>query len=684
MKFISCLCRFLLLFLVGTHLLQANEIDSLQNLLTQKDLSLNEKARLHLHLGQLYLSSNPRLVLQEVKEVLLLKDVQSQYIMKAHEIIGDVYYIHGAYLKGISYHLKRLEDAKSLRDTTQLIEAMNAIAKGYFGLKKSDEASNYWIEALYLAEKIDDQSNIQAISLDLVRYYRVLGEYHIALNYLNRIETEFHATSNPKMKGIFNLEKGLLFLEQNNQHEALKYIEIAHQTFSTLEPCTELIQSIYYLGLIHGNLKHYEQAFIFFDEALKLAKTLNANKLTSQIYESYATIYEQKGNLEQALYYFKKFKKYEERYYSEKRLKHLANMQVKHEVEQKEQEILELKTEKLLHQQQIEHKQYLNTFLVIGVFLSFALFGLALFYARFKHRANNKLQTQNIHIQAQKEEIETQKESIDLKNALLEQTNQKLTDSIRYAYTIQRAVLPHESDLQEVVPDLFINYLPKDIVSGDFYWITTAKDYVFIAVGDCTGHGVPGGFMVMIAETLLDEIVRLSAVYNPSEILEEMNQRLRSMLKQDKKMNDDGMDIIICRLTLKNKKSELTNHDTELVSSSAKRPLYYLEPPYDEIHVIKGTNRTIGGAFKRKKTKPFKNHKIELPSNSMVYLTSDGFVDQKGAEGVKYGSLRFKKLLRQIAKVSFDNHQQVLEDEFRKHKSHQNQIDDVTVLGFKL
>ena len=155
---------------------------------------------------------------------------------------------------------------------------------------------------------------------------------------------------------------------------------------------------------------------------------------------------------------------------------------------------------------------------------------------------------------------------------LIEQKNNKITDSIRYAKTIQEAILPTQEHLSNLLGNFFLVFMPKDIVSGDFYWIDKKDEYIFLAVADCTGHGVPGAFMSLVGNNMLNEIVREEQEYEPERILKRLNERIRLALRQEEDANRDGMDIGICRF------KQLPNGKTEMAFAGAKRPLYVVTP----------------------------------------------------------------------------------------------------------
>lgn len=253
--------------------------------------------------------------------------------------------------------------------------------------------------------------------------------------------------------------------------------------------------------------------------------------------------------------------------------------------------------------------------------------------------------------------------------------NHQITNSIRYAETIQQAVLPAIGKMNEALHEYFIIYRPKDIVSGDFYWFSHQGDRIYIAVVDCTGHGVPGAFMSMIGSSLLDEIVNVEKVEDPAVILQQLHRSIRTALKQEESGNDDGMDVALCLL------EPSDDFKTKVTFSGAKRPLYYSNK--GALHEVKGVNKSIGG-IKTNTKKSFKNQEFILQSGDTLYLTSDGLVDQNGPDGSRFGTNKFLELLQNAIPLDLDGQQTMILRALENHQKFFDQRDDITVIGVRV
>jgi serine phosphatase RsbU (regulator of sigma subunit) len=281
----------------------------------------------------------------------------------------------------------------------------------------------------------------------------------------------------------------------------------------------------------------------------------------------------------------------------------------------------------------------------------------------------------------QKEEIEAQRDELEKKNGRIERQNDLIKGSIRYAKTIQHAILPAKEELDKHYEN-FIIYRPKDIVSGDFYWFSEIKSNYqilnFIAVCDCTGHGVPGAFMSMIGNRLLNEIVNERQIFDPKTVLEMLNLGIRKALRQDVSDNTDGMDICFCRV-------ERSEKDTVgIIFSGANRPLIYYSKTTGQVETIRNESRTIGGERKLKVMIEFENHALELDKGDCIYLSTDGFIDQNNFERKRLGSPNLYKIIQDNIQKSMTDQKTALDTFLDFWMKSTEQRDDITIVGLKM
>lgn len=288
----------------------------------------------------------------------------------------------------------------------------------------------------------------------------------------------------------------------------------------------------------------------------------------------------------------------------------------------------------------------------------------------------NQIAAQNEELRQNQEEIMAQRDAIAEKNAILAEQNEKIEKSINAAMTIQQAILPHPDKMKELLGDYFLIFRPRDIVSGDFYWVEQVDNKIIVAAVDCTGHGVPGALMSIIGSTMLTKVVKQYQIIEPAEILKKLDEEIRSTLQQDKTENQYGMDLSICVM------EKQPDGYVKINYAGAKRPLYYIEADHDQVFILKGDRRSIGG-FQNENI-PFTTQELKLKTGSLIYLGSDGFTDQNNVERIKLGEAKFKYLLSQNYKLPMAEQQKQLENFLDTYQRGTVQRDDILLMGIRL
>lgn len=290
------------------------------------------------------------------------------------------------------------------------------------------------------------------------------------------------------------------------------------------------------------------------------------------------------------------------------------------------------------------------------------------------HQQKEEILSINEQLEQRKEELQINLEVISDLNNQLKSKNKSITDSINYARRIQDAILPSEEKMGRVLNDYFVLYKPCDIVSGDFYWMHTSENYEIIAAVDCTGHGVPGGFMSMLGFSLLNDVVQNSKQIKANEILNRLKDKLKESLNQNNKNTTqaDGLDIALCVI---DKKKSIIQF------SGAYMPFTVLRN--NELIHLKGDKMPIGRYIKE--IPSFTNHELSIEDGDSFYLYSDGFQDQMGgAENKRFLSNNLKKLILEIGSLSFNEQKLMLDETIESWKGKNQQMDDIMVIGFKL
>lgn len=312
--------------------------------------------------------------------------------------------------------------------------------------------------------------------------------------------------------------------------------------------------------------------------------------------------------------------------------------------------------------------------------LTVLLFSIFLIRSRYKLTYNEiksrlALEQSKVTLEAQNTQLVAQKKEIETQNVSLEEKNREITDSINYARNIQLASIPTKERFNASFRDSFVYYVPKDIVSGDFYWVYQHEHIVYYVTADCTGHGVPGGFMTMLGLSFLQEIIAGRTIQDPAEVLNLLRNKIIHALNQNGAPGEskDGMDITICRLD---------QTTLELTYASANNSLYLVRNNENgQAEMIRyAADRQPCGFYHD--NKPFTRQTIQLQSGDCVYTFTDGYADQFGGpKGKKFRYKQLEELLVKNSGLPFQEQATILEQTLKNWQGTNEQVDDILVIG---
>ncbi len=513
-----------------------------------------------------------------------------------------------------------------------------------------EKSIEFYTESLKDRKDINDKNGIAASYSNIGGAYSDLGEF------LNDVST---------------LNKAMSYL-----HDALAINK-------ELKNSTEISITLYYISQNYFYLKQYDKAISYLGESVSISKEIDVKKTVMKSYELYTNIYDSIRNYKQALFYARLFSEMKDSITNEASVKAIQEMQTKYETEKKETQIKLLGSEKLLQETKIRQQKIVIIAFFAG-FLIILVFSIIIYKQyRDKKKANIQLAQQNEEINQQKEEILAQRDEIEGQKDIAEKqrdyiTDQKneIDDSIRYAKRIQQAVLPQLENVGIYTKDMFIMFKPKDVVSGDFYFVRYIErsGVLLAAAADCTGHGVPGAFMSMLGVTFLNEICLKPEIQHAGEVLDELRKYIINSLHQTGKFGEqkDGMDIALVAIFREKKILEF---------AGANNPLYLFRN--NELHEYKGDKMPIG--IHDRVNQLFANQVINIEEDDSLYLFSDGFADQFGGiKGKKYMYKRFKEFLMNIHNRPMIEQQKMLAQESVDWRGSIEQIDDQLIVGIKI
>jgi serine phosphatase RsbU (regulator of sigma subunit) len=422
------------------------------------------------------------------------------------------------------------------------------------------------------------------------------------------------------------------------------------------------------LAYVYGNMAQLYYDMHKYKQAIYYAKrTIDMSRVLQDIGQIHSMVgilslsLEKENNFKEAYYYHVQYKNLSDSLFSVEKISAMEAIRLEHEFGKKEALITEQQEKERLISEEKGRKQKIIIWSVIG--------GLALvvLFAGFMFRSLRITRKQKHIIELKNIETEKQKHIIEAKN-------KDITDSINYARRIQQAKLPHKNEISDVLENSFVLFKPKDIVSGDFYYLHKKENEIFIASADCTGHGVPGAFMSLIGFHQLDAAVAQSN--DPSEILKLLNKGIKTSLRQsdNDESTRDGMDIVLCSIDLK----------TRIVKyAGANRPLWIIRKGQSELEEIKATKKAIGGLTDD--SQHFNSHELKLNSGDTLYLSTDGYADTfNGQNSKKLTTKKFKQLLKDIQHKTMLEQELYLDTFIEKWKEGTEQVDDILVVGIRL
>jgi serine phosphatase RsbU (regulator of sigma subunit) len=554
----------------------------------------------------------------------------------------------------------KIESEKARLNKT--IGIINLDARNYpIARKHLIQAEDFAIQFRDTATLSTTYIGIGEVNIATENYEAALNDFQKVLN-LNR-----DRAGNDMAYAYYNI--GKTYLLQKQPKQAIPLLEEAIVLGERYENRLLQAQSSLELGKVYYELEELDQCFNYLNQCLTQAprSIIGSSEVLRECYRQLARYYRKIGDLENALVSFGQYDLERKRAFQEETARLFAEMATIYETKDKDNQIELLQLENQYQSVLASERKLINLFLIVGLLVLFGVGVLLFSKYRVKARANQKLEVQ-------KQKIEKQRDEITQKSKLLEESSRDIKDSIEYARRIQLSLLPEKDELKHVFPDSFVFHRPKDIVSGDFYWVYETENIILIAVLDCTGHGVPGAFMTVLANSVLNQVVQESKITSPNNILSIMDTRIREALRQSEaeNTNTDGLDIAICMI---NRQSQ------EVCYSGAHIPLYFTHK--GRLNKLEPSRYFIGGG--RVKDKYFTNQCQLLQRGDMLYLASDGYQDQFGGPNdKKFMRGQFCKLLTSIQDLPTEDQYRKIKETFCSWQGKQIQTDDVLVVGFRL
>lgn len=642
------------------------------------------------------------------KAIGLARKTKSNYwIYRNYGFKGIVYQFMQEYDSSVLYNKKAIYLASKEKDTIQQAKLYCNLGKTYFENDKVVSSIQSYKKSLYLSKKIKNQQLISTsyrglgvcydktgnadyalkyhmmaknidekanLPLDMAMDYGNIAAAYMDLDKFDEADVYYQKTIRIYEElGMFGEELGIVYnnqasaqTEKKDHRKALALFFKAKEQFllskdeGSVPFINKNIASAYLeLGQINQAKLYIDSALMQFSMKSNPRVTINAKLIQAEILmkqnkhrqasELLLSIYNSKDSLEAT---------YQKR--------EIEELEIKFQTKEKDILLKQSAAEKKKQDSELSLQKTLNERRLILVFGLCGIGLLLLFLFLSVRRSNNKTKIANAKIAQQKEEVLHQKK-------MIEEKNEEITSSIRYAQSIQDAILPSQATIESYFPKNFVLYKPKDIVAGDFYWFEQKDDLLFFAVADCTGHGVPGAMVSVVCHNALNQAVREFNLTDPAAILNKTRKLVVATFGKTENNIKDGMDISLCVIDQKTK---------ELSFSGANNSLWINRKGESEVIKLKADRQAIGFTHD---PKPFNTHSIKLEPNDRIYAFTDGFADQFGGENAKkYKSGKLEEFIFSIQELTLDRQRDVLLNEFNRWKGEMEQTDDVCIVCIEI
>ncbi len=601
---------------------------------------------------------------------------EEQEVARTLTNLGSIYRLYGNYELAINQHLEALGIYEGLQNNEGIAWSALNIARLFKMMKNYPKGLEYVNQSLEIYQKIEkEQALSTGVTLCLKEFaqiYYKMGNLNFAVVYGERVLERNRKTNN--MLGVANSLStlGKIYYDIENFEKSEQYFIKAKRVKDSLHDNTEIATILRYLGKIYLNRYETAKANDYLNHSLDFALNQNLKEEIKETYLDLSKLYENINQPNKALHYYKQYTALKDSLNNQK-INELA-LQYEFDKEQRKREFEEkqkdIRQEAKLQREKIFKWAFASGFMLMLI-LAFVIFKS---YQR-KKKTNMLLTKQRNEIAEQKDEIEAQRDFVTKQRDQIAQQNTIITDSIEYAKRIQSALFPQQKFLDKVLGEYFIYMKPKNIVSGDFYWVAEKGNKIVITVSDCTGHGVPGAFMSMLGIAFLNEIVNKSKNLKANKILDQLRENIIDSLHQEYgvKGSKDGMDMALCIIDRKT---------LEMQYAGAYNAVYIVRA--NVLKELKADKMPIG-IHAIKVDKSFTNHEFQLAKNDMLYLFSDGYVDQFGGDrGVKFKQNAFKELILKVAPLAAKEQKAKIEFTMQKWQGDYSQLDDMMVMGIRV
>ncbi|MBN8694653.1 MAG: tetratricopeptide repeat protein [Bacteroidetes bacterium] len=569
--------------------------------------------------------------------------------------LGKCYNEEGNYTQGAEYYYKALNYAEKTNNKKFLATSYNSLGNIFSTQKEYAKAIHYFSKALKFNTDVDDKLKMSFNYLNLGNTYTSLNRHDSALFFYNKALGIQTKQKNIVGQAYSYNNIGFIYFKKNEPSAALDYYKRAYAIAKSSEDADLYSSVLLRMGSAYLKMNNIEEALKYYTEAEDYTRKAKWTSELSEALAGLSKIYRLKADYKKALDYYTEHKVIKDSMNNAEVGKKLSSLEYNYQIEQ-DKKITELENEQV----RLKHEEEVRTQRII--IWSISIFLLVVFVLSiFIYKAYKQKEAANKIISSQKSEMEKQKN-------IVEEKQKEILDSINYAKRIQYALLAHSDFLQTALPQHFILFKPKDIVSGDFYWAIEHNHSIYVAVCDCTGHGVPGAFMSVLNIGFLNEAIKEKNITKPNEIFNYVRKKLIENLSQDEQK--DGMDGVLLCIDKQNKKITYAaaNNAPVFISHNSLKEL-----DKDKMPVGKGIVE-----------KPFTLYSLNYNEGDTLYIYTDGYADQFGGpKGKKFKYRQLNDMLLNLHTQSVSEQKNELEKTIASWKGELEQVDDLCIMGIK-
>lgn len=625
---------------------QVDKADSLKNIIAQAKHDTTEvKALIKLSWNLLSIGNyNTALELANEAKNIAEKLNFKKGIANSYNNIGTIYWYQGNYFHSIKQYSASLKIFEEIGNKQGIADCYNNIGLIYNMQGNYSESLKQFFVALRIYKEIENKQGIAWVHGNIGEIYNVQGNYSVALKQFFEALRIFEELGDKNSIGTTYNNIGNVYKKQGDYFEALKQYFIALKIAQQIGDKKGMAISFKNIGTSYMDLKNYKEAQAYSTKALNSAKEIGHLETVKEANQTLSDIYIKIGRPIEALVSYKAYISARDSLVNKENTKKIVQTQMQYEFDKKQTaDSLKVAEERKVNTIKFEQEKTQRYYLYGGLVLVIVFAGFM--FNRFNVTRKQKL--------------------------IIEKKQKEITDSITYAKRLQTAILPPETYWKNHLPESFVLYQPKDIVSGDFYWLENVNNLVLFAAADCTGHGVSGAMVSVVCSNALTRTVKEFGITEPDKILNKVRELVLETFAKSESDIKDGMDISLCCLNIK------TN---ELFWSGANNPLWYIRE--NNLNEIKGDKQPIG---KNDNPKPFISHTIQLQKQDTIYIFTDGYADQFGGEKNKKLMYKpLKNLLLEIHQQSLAEQKEILQQHFANWKGNIEQTDDVLIIGVKV